>query len=906
MVKKWLIVVLTVCMMLSSMVYVYAAESEMDSLARQRVCDLGIMEGDEDGNMHFDDFITRAEFVTIALRLKLYGNVELYQEETRFLDVPSSHWASGLISMAEGMGIITGDVEGTFRPDAFVTYDEAVKILVCVAGYDVAANELGGYPNGYYAEANRLGIVKDVERIEGNVTRGLVCNMIYNTLDIIPLEKSVGRDEYIKNTENKTLYELYSEAQELQEIKGVLLETEWVSAIADEISVAENQVFIGDTVYYCNKDYSDLLGYVVQGWIRYNDETGRNEIAEIHIAENNNIWWEAEADMVTLKADYIGVYQDPAYNTLKKYYFDDGFTYVYNGRLAEKPKQIYNGCYRGIDNNKNGKIDVLIVEETESFIVSRVSEDAEMLYLEGKQTYKGKNGIRVNRDDPEYICNIVDLEGNPMEYTKMKPGCAITVMASENDQYTKIIVSEKTVTGEIESVYEEEVAIDGVKYSLLKMADGTFSIYQYIDSGSALLGTSGTFAIDTNDKLVGLCSLTEQSGEIYGYVVQAAVEGSFSNTLKIRLLQGMEPEKEVKMESGNEKIYYNFQNDLLKEYVCTDQVKMNGAHFDQQNIHEIAGKVVKLKLNSNNQVKEIETYAVPSVMDKCDFNGKILSFGGEGLQRGYATDQNTMFICLPKFCDEEDDYYVRVQLADESTANEVYGVNMYHDMYSSSLPVDEIQRRQEAEPVEVLLISAYMDASQSTIVPDTADICIVGGISSSLGTARGDEGCLVYTLELLNEKEKVSVTTKSAGDVYEKVKNKLRQGDLIRYTTDVYGRIEQLDILASVQGLSSYGEKEKGYYGIIRDLQQNFYDFQVNQMIDEITVYFDEYQQQQIARVMKEDGQPVYMYDRQRGTISSASTDDIVTMNQTSQEEATKIFVLVEDNDAQAVVLIED
>ena len=148
--------------------------------------------------------------------------------------------------------------------------------------------------------------------------------------------------------------------------------------------------------------------------------------------------------------------------------------------------------------------------------------------------------------------------------------------------------------------------------------------------------------------------------------------------------------------------------------------------------------------------------------------------------------------------------------------------------------------------------------------------------------------------------------TKSSGNAFETVRKKLKAGDLIRYTTDAYGRVDQLDILASVQGLESYGEKEKGYYGIIADLQQDFYDFQVNQMIDEITVYFDEYQQQQIVRLLKEDGQPVYLYDRKKGTISTATTDDIATVSQTDKEEATKVFVLMEDNDAQAVVLIEN
>lgn len=904
MVKKWLTLLLMGCMLFPSAAN--AAEPKAGAYAQQRVCGLGIMEGDESGDLHFDAFITRAEFVAVALRLRLYGKAGQHNEETRFSDVPASHWASGLIAMADSMGIITGDTENTFRPDEYVTYDETVKILVSAAGYDVMAKELGGYPDGYYAAGTRLGITYDSERLDGNVTRGTVCGMINNTLDVVPLEKSAGRDEYAKNTEGLTLYELYSAAQELSEVNGILLETGAVSAVSETISIEENQVQIGENVYDCSADYTGFLGYYVEGWTRESKTTGRPEIVELFVSDYENKIWEAEPDMVDLRSNNIIVYSDASHKTSKKYFYDSSLICIYNGRRAAAPKQIYSGFYRGIDNDADGRIEVLVIEERESFIVSRISEEVGMVYFEGRQTYHGKNGVRVSRDEPEYICGIYDRNGNPVPYTEIPAGSAISVAASENDEYIKIVTSDRTISGAVDGVFDDAVTVDGERFTPAKTADGSFSIYQYLDSGTELLGVTGLFAVDAYGGLVGPCGRSEQNTEVFGYAVQAAVEDNFSGTVRIRLLQGMTPEKEVKTISGNEKIYYNFQNDILKEFCGADRMKLNGEAFEREDVRAVAGKIVRLDLNADGEIREITTYDVPAVLDKYDFNGEILSFGGEGLQRGYATDKNTMFICIPKFYDEEEDYYVRVQLADESTANEVYGVSAYHRVYSSALSDAEIKRRQEAEPVDVLLISAYMDASQATIVPDTADICMVGSVASKLGELRGDEDSIVYSIELLNDKEKCTVDTKSSGNAFETVRKKLKAGDLIRYTTDAYGRVDQLDILASVQGLESYGEKEKGYYGIIADLQQDFYDFQVNQMIDEITVYFDEYQQQQIVRLLKEDGQPVYLYDRKKGTISTATTDDIATVSQTDKEEATKVFVLMEDNDAQAVVLIEN
>src|SRR5664280_2133898 len=91
-------------------------------------------------------------------------------------DVPATYWASGYIQIMKDEGIMTGDVSGTFRPDAFITRAEAAVALLRMlkvapiqnltassfkdvpvtnwaAGYIEAMQKNGyitGYPDGTY------------------------------------------------------------------------------------------------------------------------------------------------------------------------------------------------------------------------------------------------------------------------------------------------------------------------------------------------------------------------------------------------------------------------------------------------------------------------------------------------------------------------------------------------------------------------------------------------------------------------------------------------------------------------------------------------------------------------------------------------------------------------------------
>jgi len=87
--------------------------------------------GYSDGSFGPDNTITRAEFVTMAMR---FAGVSGKTGSTGFPDVAGTYWAAGYIAAAVDGGYISGYPNGTFGPDNQITRAEAVTILNKIRG----------------------------------------------------------------------------------------------------------------------------------------------------------------------------------------------------------------------------------------------------------------------------------------------------------------------------------------------------------------------------------------------------------------------------------------------------------------------------------------------------------------------------------------------------------------------------------------------------------------------------------------------------------------------------------------------------------------------------------------------------------------------------------------------------
>lgn len=89
----------------------------------------GIIKGDENGNFRPNANITRAEFAAIASRFM--ASVEA--SENQFKDT-ENHWACEAINAAAEAGWVNGYEDGTFRPNNAITRAEAMTLVNNVLG----------------------------------------------------------------------------------------------------------------------------------------------------------------------------------------------------------------------------------------------------------------------------------------------------------------------------------------------------------------------------------------------------------------------------------------------------------------------------------------------------------------------------------------------------------------------------------------------------------------------------------------------------------------------------------------------------------------------------------------------------------------------------------------------------
>ena len=141
-----------------------------------------IINGYEDGTFRPKNTITRAEFAKIIIAAaNLYSRIDY---DISFDDT-QSHWANEYIILAKQYGIVNGTSATTFEPDSNVTYEQAIKMIVCMLGYGNEAESLGGYPNGYISVSEKLGLTDSLQfTATENATRGNIALMISKALDV--------------------------------------------------------------------------------------------------------------------------------------------------------------------------------------------------------------------------------------------------------------------------------------------------------------------------------------------------------------------------------------------------------------------------------------------------------------------------------------------------------------------------------------------------------------------------------------------------------------------------------------------------------------------------------------------------------------------------------------------------
>lgn len=185
----------------------------------QYVIDKKLVEGYEDGTYGLDKNIKRSEITRLLvlangneeLAKQLQGSMKIYS------DVDAKHWANGVITVgttvpsdANGIAMLAGYPDGSFKPENDVTYAELAKMLVVLAKKDLTADMVKNaiWASSWMTWAQQLGILNDVTINDSNkaANRADAFTMIYNALYAmkefkrVPANETRGIVSYLSNS----------------------------------------------------------------------------------------------------------------------------------------------------------------------------------------------------------------------------------------------------------------------------------------------------------------------------------------------------------------------------------------------------------------------------------------------------------------------------------------------------------------------------------------------------------------------------------------------------------------------------------------------------------------------------------------------------------------------------------
>lgn len=555
---------------------------------------LGIMVGDaENGAFRPNDPIIRSEMAKVAVYSVGLEDIALSSNgSVRFPDVPSNHWATGAINVADQQGMVTGDDTGTFRPDDPVLLQEAVAIIVRALGYEPAAADKGGYPSGYLYIASSNQLLRGIEgATAAAATRGDIAQLIFNALTVNLMEQvGFGSEAKYEVVDKTLLYDKLNVEKGYGQIFGTgeTSLTGGSTTSEDRIQIADKIFFLGDT------NAKQLLGYNVLYYARLDKTTDEKTLIDVREQSSKNKTVTAVAN------DIVSVTGNVGETLTFEYWANDTDKSTKTAQIAADAVYIYNGKYKTgvtadalkpsagnvtlLDSDTNGLYETVFVNHFTNIVVDTVSS------VTGRVTDKYLNGSLVLDENSNEIMYTLIKNGQEIKPAELNEWNVISYTISDDKLLIKGYVSDACVNGVITEVTDKGYRIGSGEKTYKKAASYPNEI-SLRDRGTFYLDIEGNIAAVDENAVVD----TEISAsKNYAYLTDAAMKDGFDLTAQFKLFTAT---GETKILTSTEKMRYNDTYGMKAEDVVT---ALGGARA-------ITSQLIVYETNSSGNITAIET-----------------------------------------------------------------------------------------------------------------------------------------------------------------------------------------------------------------------------------------------------------------------------------------------------------
>ena len=573
---------------------------------------LGVVDGFTDGTYKPEQTVTRAQMaklVVTALGVADYATAKV----SKYTDMGAATWAIPYVEYASNLNIVNGVGNGKFNPNALVTYEQAVTMIVRALGYTDQCKEMNGtWPAIYVQKAMALNIFEDVVNGGANgATRGDIAIMLYNALDLAQVYADADGATHYKTGNNSAKYN--GDTVSGVSMMGILNKNGDSKYVVITSDMADDALTnIREYVGAAAKVTTDKNGHVLAvGDIKTTFLEGKvtNDGKKLTVGDVDYTLPTSLSDYVDINAKTGG--KGDAYNTTDK---TGGADKVVNGettgvvteKLAAKSKVTIAANVSGKTVKEIYSVAEWTVTKSEMISTSQINT------IKNKKTLLGYD-FTLN-DDREIDTTSFELVGVD-SLDKIEKDDVVYVYTASDKEITRVAVGQKTVSGEISKVTDggKKYTIDGTTYKL---------------SNNEVNGvTANHIAAD-----VSAGDKAELTLDAYGYVYK--LEADSANRVYAAVLKcGRDNDAygettySVKMLAADGNVVVaNVDEDYENKYITA----MDGTNL-QGSVD--AATIVKYHLNSSNEIDFIEKVTSTPTTEK----KKVSS---SGYYDGYALASN--------------------------------------------------------------------------------------------------------------------------------------------------------------------------------------------------------------------------------------------------------------------------
>ncbi len=569
--------------------------------------------------------ITKSSYINFIMNIasdKKYAN--FYDEES--------------LQNAQSMGLIVS-ADGVGENDT-LSLNEAVTIAVRLLGYELDAQNGGGYPNGYLSVANAHSLLDAVEYGD-KITYSQAVKILYNITEADCSTYRLTEGGHLMNySESVNALEFF---RKIYRVKGIVTDN-GESGLYTTSGITEDYVKIEKETYLKGNSGADkFLGHYVIAYVKEDDVT--DEVMFI---------WDKTKSIIRIDAENVSSVTENL--TVLKYYENEESTRLTSIEIKPEASFMLNGatypdCTEAdfkkegttialIDHDGDEAYDVVNLESYDTIIVEAVSVSAKKIYNEYTFNADTKELDLSDYDDEDIL---IFQNGEKASLSDIETGDVLTVFKVPNGREgrIKIYIGTESVEGVVETYSESdsEIVVGSKTYEI---SDLYKKAREKNDSAAKAIsvGTQYIFRMDKDGRIV--------------FVIRGA-----SDDITYAYLDKFTPSYDT-----GELIYYISlftEEGVWENRALAEKVKVNGTTRNQEKA-DINGEItacvqkdiIGVKFNQKGEVSYIETPTDyyegidTSLLNRdTGVSGKTYRYNDTTFSNYYYMDGNTKVFIVP-------------------------------------------------------------------------------------------------------------------------------------------------------------------------------------------------------------------------------------------------------------------